>query len=136
MPFTLSLFIISATLTASAKTSNNDCIFRSFDSCTEQYECCRVRVHEDYLCLDKGFLYENYKMRYQEQFKEIQTEQGQGQPLFNYRAKNNACIKWLEINKSLYSDLNIEYSCQCEGETKKILGWGLIIGVVSAMLAF
>ena len=71
-------------------------------------------MHNDYLCLDKKFLYENYVMRYKEQFKEIKEDDGEA--LFDYDYKNNACIKWMEINKPLYSDINIEYNCQCEGQ--------------------
>ena len=91
------------------------CIFESYESCLQNESCCQVRVHNDYLCLDKQFLYENYKMRYEEQFKEIKEDDGE--LLFDYKYKNNACIKWMEINKPLYSDINIEYNCQCESNT-------------------
>ena len=94
---------------------NSLCIFESYESCLQNEVCCQVRVHNDYLCLNKQFLYENYKMRYEEQFKEIKEDDGE--LLFDYKHKNNACIKWMEINKPLYSDINIEYNCQCESQS-------------------
>ena len=105
---------------------NSLCIFESYESCLQNEECCQVRVHNDYLCLNKQFLYENYKMRYEEQFKEIKDDDGE--LLFDYKFKNNACIKWMEINKPLYSDINIEYNCQCESQhALSTLALGLLL---------
>ena len=92
----------------------DSCLFKTSENCiTNNKECCKLQINDDIMCISKKQLLENYINKLKFKNQGLTDEEVKKFEDFDYKFKNNVCIKWIEANMSFFNDVKILSKCDC-----------------------
>ena len=103
---------------------STECVFEDYMTCNKIKDCCRIQLNNDFMCVSKEHLWNNFQERFEERYKDSDKQLKDENLNFNYKDGQNMCVKWKEINSQFFTEFNISYNCEC------MFGWIVGVGVV------
>ncbi len=116
--------------------SNNQdalCVFSNYADCLSNARCCRVYLNEEFLCLAKSVLVNDYKKMLAANFGDADQRQIEKLEVVDGGEDLDFCPKWTEANDTFFADTTLKYSCECyKHEGIVAVGIAMIVGLALA----